>query len=125
RYRPVPVFGIELTGTHYDQSFGAKSDRRHTVISQSVGAFAFPERTVQPYALVGASELFRFVREEGASGMTRDIAAGPHAGVGVEIALGPRFGIDLEGRYTHFLGERTGTEPRGIVSTNLGFVIHL
>ena len=124
RAKPGGPVGLQMSGVHYDQTFGPRSDRRHTLLSQSAGLFPGRIGSLQPYALLGVSELIRFVDRDG-SGMQSSGKVGPQAGVGVDVALTRSIGLDFELDYVHYLWESAAGGPRGIVQTHLGLLIYL
>ena len=91
RYRPVPVFGIELAGAHH---LGLDNHSQAAVSGQ---LFLFPNQRFSPYGLAGVTGTLR-TPGLGQSGDV-DTLGGLHVGGGAEIAIGQRIALDIEGRF--------------------------
>ena len=131
RYRPAESVGLELSLSHFDQTWTRQSERSQTVGSASVELFAYPWTRVSPYAIGGLTMNNRSIADEiyqydGVNKIeTGQSLIGAHAGLGIEFALGKTFALDLEGRYIGYLNKLpTDASNAGAWTTSVGLVAH-
>jgi len=99
RYRPDPMFGMELSVMHHNASWSPQTRRAQTIGQVSGTVMFLPNRKVQPYVLGGMSLGGRHKDVDAAEG-SATVLFGPHGGAGVEIFMGERFALDLDARAT-------------------------
>lgn len=129
RYRPSEAFALELGAAHYNESFGADTERARTSGSVSAMLFLTPWARLSPYVLGGLTltgvhrDLNLPLDLDPADGGAKALHFGPHGGLGLEIAIGQRFALDLDARLVGYVtrGEDR-VSPIGAFTTNLALV---